>query len=139
MIFFKDLNFFVEASDATNGSPDKKKNCFFFYARPQNLPYTTRAPSMSEVSRGVGDMEGVGARRWWRGGGGSDGELIVSPPPSLTGTQPFAVGVRCAVDQRAVVSVSLLTDTESLRASGFWGASLGTLWAPHLPSAGMPG
>ena len=57
----------------------------------------------------------------------------------LTGTQPIAVGVRCAVDQRAVVSVSLLTETESLRASGFLGASSRTLWAPHLPSAGMPG
>ena len=84
-------------------------------------------------------MDWVGARRWWRGGGGGDGELIVSPSPSQTGTQPFAVGVRCAVDQRAVVSVSLLTDTESLRASGFWGASPRALWAPHLPSAGMPG
>ena len=77
------------------------------YARPQYLPYTVLAPSISEVSRGVGDMDWVGARRWWRGGGGGDGELIVSPPPSLTGTQPFAVGVRCAVDQRAVVSVAL--------------------------------
>ena len=32
-----------------------------------------------------------------------------------------------------------LTDTESLRASGFLGASRGTLWAPHLPNVGMPG
>ena len=51
-------------------APQKK-----IYARPQNLPYTVLAPSISEVSRGVGDMDWVGARRWWRGGGG---EFFVS-------------------------------------------------------------
>ena len=38
-------------------------------------------------------------------GGGGAVAAASSSSLSLTGTQPFAVGVGCAVDQRAVVSV----------------------------------
>ena len=86
---------------------DMKQPSQKIYARPQYLPYTVLAPSISEVSRGVGDMDWVGARRWWRGGGSevepspqrrlspSGGAVLLTGGPlclTLTGTACLPAG-----------------------------------------------